>query len=252
VGHAYTISYDEVLWQDGDVGLDPNTLSAVVEFEAMESEPGVFEPDKFLIRLTNTSTPSTPSDYPASVLLTGIAFNLGSGIDIISGFVEPTNLVGGTTPSDHWGYDNNPTSGYFQNPPEGVTTKYVDTAVSTMTAAVETIFTSPAPGSIGAYIDGPDYGVASNAYLSSIYYGSPPYAYFGSFMEVEVFLNQTVGDWDSFFGVIDSKDVVVAFGSPTAPVPEPATMLLLGFGLLGLAGFRRRFRKSKTIPNRTD
>jgi hypothetical protein len=43
-------------------------------------------------------------------------------------------------------------------------------------------------------------------------------------------------------GVREDHEFSVA-GLNVNPVPEPATMLLLGSGLVGLAGFRRKFRK---------
>lgn len=51
----------------------------------------------------------------------------------------------------------------------------------------------------------------------------------------------------SFLGVaglgLSLNDEVFIDNFSYKPVPEPATMLLLGSGLVGLAGFRRKFRK---------
>ena len=218
-----TITDPIIVWEP-DSNFD-GTLSATLDLTGSGST--------LTARLTNTTALDSPIDYdfPSTVLATGFGLNLG--YDILSSITTEYDKINYTDDTNkYWGSG---TTNNFNTPLQG-TPYSVDTTVTTLTAYVDNAF---APGGI---IDGPKHGVLNSAggYPDpSMYPAIENWIQFELLLDIGGFgFNPT--QWQSYLEGIASGDVVVAFGSPTSPVPEPATMLLLGSGLLGLAGYGRR------------
>ena len=191
-----------------------------------------------------TNAALTFSDPSYDVYRVADDFVLGGGVSVITDI--------------HWwgGYEN----GNYQPVSNDFTITIYETSNSAYLPGAS-VYTSNIGNVVGTYCD------ITNSWGSDIYYYSifvePIILSTGTIYWLEI-VNDTADD-DVFWGWArtNGEGVFANWGYPdedvwngrtlqemsfnltndSASVPEPATMLLVGFGMIGLAGFRRKFKK---------